>query len=181
MKNLIYLFLSVALLTACGDSGDIDESKGDSVKIKGYEELDLTPWGFEMSLMVPNADMNGEPDVVLTERGALEIVVGTSFGIEIMFGEGNMELLKTDLKEDLVFVSDIVTEEADLLVYTQNIPNSEIKTLNHFFYKKQIGADTYEIRDIMGVDYSMEMIEKMVKAVKTIQFKALAPLNSEAA
>lgn len=183
MKQLIYLFSAIVLLsvTSCGGDKPVDNTEDvvEAPKLKGYEELDLNQWGFEMTLMVPNAADNGEPEVVLTERGALEVLVGTSFGIEIMFGEGDIDLLKTDLKENLVFNSEIVKEEEDAIVYTQEIPDAGVKTQNHFFYKKQIGADVYEIRDLIDGEYGINMIEQMLAAAKTIKEKAFPTSGEE--
>jgi len=138
--------------------------------LKGYEELDLTQWGFPMSVMVPDAENNGEAQVTLTNRGALEIIVGQSFGIEIIYGEGDIELLKMDLEEDLVFSSEIVKEDSTLLIYKQDIPESGIKTQHHFFYKTLIGNDIYEVRDLQGEQYGEKMIEDMIKAAQTLRF-----------
>lgn len=182
MKHLAYLFsmLTLIVFTACGGGETNDkpeENTEETVQLKGFEELDLSDYGFNLSLMVPAAETNGEAQVVLTERGALEVVVGDVFGIEIMFGEGDLELLKTDLKEDLVFKSEILKEEENALIYTQDIPDSGVKTQNHFFYKAVIGADTYEVRDIMDGEYGAGMIEKMLEAAKTIK----AATNTEVA
>ena len=86
-----------------------------------------------------------------------------------MFGEGDIEVLKTDLKEDLVFKSEVVKEEENALVYKQDIPDSGVKTQNQFFYKAVIGTDIYEVRDIMEGEYGMGMIEKMLEASKTLK------------
>jgi len=171
MKALKYLSLIFvfAILIACGGSLEEEVIENKPVELKGYEELDLNPWGFEMAIMVPNAEENGEPNVVLTERGALEIVVGQSFGIEIMFGEGDIELLKMDLKEDLVFTSEIIKEEENALIYKQDIPDSGIKTQHHFFYKAQLGSNVYEVRDLIDGSYGSAMIESMLNAAKTLR------------
>lgn len=171
MKALKYLSLIFvfAILIACGGSSEEEVIENKPVELKGYEELDLNPWGFEMAIMVPNAEENGEPNVVLTERGALEIVVGQTFGLEIMFGEGDIELLKMDLKEDLVFSSEIVKEEENAIIYKQDIPDSGIKTQHHFFYKAQLGANIYEVRDLIDGSYGSAMIESMLNAAKTLR------------
>lgn len=161
------IIFTLLIFSACG--GDEQVAETPVVELKGYEELDLNPWGFQMAIMVPNAEENGEPNVELTERGALEIIVGQSFGIEIMFGEGDIELLKMDLKEDLVFTSEILKEEPNALIYKQDIPDSGIKTQNHFFYKAQIGTDIYEVRDLIDGSYGQGMIESMLNAAKTIR------------
>lgn len=171
MKQLAILFsiLSVVMFTACGDDIPVEDPTEDVVVLKGYEELDLSQYGFNLTVMVPEAETNGEAQVVLTERGALEIVVGTDFGIEIMYGEGDLALLKSDLNDDLVFVSTIVAEDSTSIIYSQDIPESGVKTQNHFFYKAVVGTDIYEVRDILESDYGLGMIEKMLAAAKTLK------------
>ena len=169
MKSIKYFSIIFTLLILFSCGGDEQVVEAPPIELKGYEALDLNPWGFQMSVMVPNAEENGEPVVNLSERGALEIQVGQAFGIEIMFGEGDIELLKMDLKEDLVFTSNIVKEEPNAIIYTQDIPDSGIKTQNHFFYKAQIGTNVYEVRDLIDGSYGSGMIENMLNAAKTLR------------
>lgn len=177
MKQITYLLalsISLSFFSCGGNNEENNTEQKEEVKVnslRGYEELDLNQWGFQMSIMVPNAEENGAAEVTLTERGALEIVVGQSFGLEIMYGEGDLELLKMDLKEDLVFTSEIVKEDENSLVYKQDIPDSGVKTQNHFFYRAQIGTDIYEVRDLIDGNYGLGMIEKMLDAAKTIKEK----------
>ena len=174
MKQLAILFslLSVLILSSCGGETTNDnptENTDETVQLKGFEELNLTEYGFNLTVMVPEAETNGDPEVVMTERGALEILVGNDFGIEIMYGEGDLALLKMDLEEDLVFKSEIIKEEENALIYKQDIPDSGVKTQNHFFYKAVVGNDVYEVRDVMEGEYGEGMIEKMLEAAKTIK------------
>jgi len=172
MKKVTYLFATILVLTftACGgDATDGTEEVVETVELKGFEELNLTEWGFNLTVMVPKEEINGAPEVVLTERGALEIIVGLDFGLEIMFGEGDIELLKMDLKDDLVFSSEIINEEENAIIYTQDIPDSGVKTQNHFLYKAVVGADVYEVRDVIDGEFGSGMIEKMLEAAKTIK------------
>ena len=164
--------LSILILTSCGGENPTDnpgENTEEVVQLKGFESIDLTEYGFNLSVMVPEAETNGEAQVTLTERGALEILVGDGFGMEIMYGEGDIALLKADLQEDLVFKSEILNEEENALIYTQDIPDSGVKTQNHFFYKAVVGTDVYEVRDIMEGEYGSSMIEKMLQAAKSIK------------
>ncbi|KJS07548.1 MAG: hypothetical protein VR77_00550 [Flavobacteriales bacterium BRH_c54] len=173
MKNTTFIFLAIFstfLFVACGDDNNATDETQEVVQLKGHEELDLNQWGFPMAIMVPDAENHGEPQVVLTNRGALEIVVGNSFGIEIMYGEGDIALLKMDLEEDLVFVSEIISEEENLLIYKQDIPESGVKTQHHFFYKATINNDIYEIRDLQSEQFGEKMIQDMIKAVKTLRY-----------
>ena len=171
MKKIAYLFATIFGLTlaSCGGTDESTDVKVEEVQLKGYEELDLTEWGFNLSMMVPQADFHGNPVVTLTERGSLEIIVGLDFGIEIMFGEADIAMLKSDLKEDLIFISEILHEEEKAIVYSQDIPNSGIKTQNHFLYKAEVGTDVYEVRDVVDKEYGEGMIKKMLEAAKTIK------------
>ncbi|MBL1231947.1 MAG: hypothetical protein P1U44_12920 [Vicingaceae bacterium] len=183
MRNTTFIFLVIFLtflFVACGNDNSTTDENQEIVQLKGHEELDLNQWGFPMVIMVPDAENHGEPQVVLTNRGALEIVVGNSFGIEIMYGEGDIQLLKMDLEEDLVFVSEIVSEEENLLVYKQDIPESGVKTQHHFFYKATINNDIYEIRDLQSEQFGEKMIQDMIKAVKTIRYVAASSTAKDA-
>jgi hypothetical protein len=90
-----------------------------------------------------------------------------------MYGEGDIELLKMDLKEDLVFSHEIIKEEENALIYSQDIPDAGVKTQNHFFYKAQVGNEIFEVREILDGEYGKGMIEEMLAAAKTI--KAVTP------
>lgn len=170
MKNTTFLILLLSILTfiSCGNSTTPTEET-QQIVIKGYEEIDLTPWGFPMTLLIPDSANNGSPKVEATNRGALEIVVGQNFAIEIIYGEGNINFFKSDLEEDLVFTSEIIREDSTLLVYKQDIPDSGVKTQHHFFFKTVIGKDTYEVRDLQSEQFNEKAIEDMIKAVKTLR------------
>ena len=171
MSRLTYLFAIIIALsfTACGGEEQGTDETVETVELKGYEELNLAEWGFDLTIMIPEAEIHGDPEVVLTERGALEIIVGTGFGIEIMYGEADIALLKTDLQEDLVFTSEIIKEEEKAIIYSQNIPDAGVKTQNHFLYKAEVGTEVFEIRDVIDGEYGTGMIEKMLQAAKTIK------------
>lgn len=177
MKNLLFLLLLVSTLYFVSCKTETPVKEEPIVKLKGHEELDLTPWGFPMLLLVPDAENNGEAKVEATNRGALEITVGQNFGIEIIYGEGNIELFKTELDEDLVFTAEILREDSTLLVYKQDIPDSGVKTHHHFFFKTTIDNDVYEVRDLQSEQFGESAIEDMIKAVKTLRIakKMAAP------
>ena len=78
MKRLAFLFalISFTTLISCGgdNSGENNDEQAEApIELKGFEELNLTEWGFNLTVMVPQAETHGDPEVELTERGALEI------------------------------------------------------------------------------------------------------------
>jgi hypothetical protein len=171
MKKVAYLVAIILGLSiaSCGGNEESTDVKVEEVVLKGYEELNLSEWGFNLTVMVPQADFYGKPEVTLTESGTLEVVVGLDFGIEIMYGDGDIELLKSDLKTDLIFTSEILQEEEKAIIYSQNIPDSGVKTQNHFLFKAEIGTDTYEVKDVRDSQYGQGMIKKMLEAAKTLK------------
>lgn len=177
MKKLTIILSTILMvgLISCGneesDGGETVDVKDESPKLKGYEELNLTTWGYYLSIMVPNSDANGAPNVTLNDRGTLEIVVGSSFGVEIMFADMDIKLLKADLNDHLIYSHEILKEDENSLIYTQDIPevDSGVKTQNHFFYQFKIGSDFYIAREIFEGAYSIGMIKEMLSAAKTIK------------
>jgi len=61
MKQIIYIFSAFLLIgfISCGGGktkeDNTNQKTAETPVLKGYEELDLSPWGFNMSVMVPNA------------------------------------------------------------------------------------------------------------------------------
>lgn len=181
MKRALYILTLIAATTFVACGGPEVESISDEVKttrVKGLEELSLTDYGYDLSIMIPRADMNGAAEVDLTERGTLEIVIGLDYGLEIMFGDGDIELLKTDLKEGSVFNSEILKEEKNALIYTQDIPDSGVKIQNHFMYRAEVDGNIYEVKDISEREYGSGMIGKMLESAKTIKAVSIAQIEA---
>ena len=68
--KLPYLLSTILLIgiVSCGDNTTTDTAdvivEADANLLKGYEELDLSQWGFNMVVMVPNVEANGAAEVV---------------------------------------------------------------------------------------------------------------------
>ena len=174
MKKLAYLVATIFGLTlfSCSESDQSKEVKVEEAVLKGHEPFSLSQWGYDLKLMVPKEETHGKPNVTLTEMGTIKIIVGLDFGLEIGFGEADIPLLKADLKEDLIFTSEIVKEEENALIYTQTIPDAGVKKQSHFMYKAIVGSDFYEVRDVSDNNYSVGMVGKMLEAAKTIQLNS---------
>ena len=76
MKKVTYILIAIYILSISACGGDkADEVNTDVViekpSLKGFEELNLADWGYNLTIMFPEAEVNGVPIVTLTERGAL--------------------------------------------------------------------------------------------------------------
>lgn len=169
MKNTTFLILLFSILTfiSCENKTTPTE-ENQIIALKGYEKLDLTSWGFPMTIMVPDVENNGEALVEATNRGALEIRVGKNFGMEIIYGEGDIYSFKSSLEEDPIFITKIIREDSTLLVYKQDIPDSGVKTQYHFFFKTIINNEIYEVHDLQSEQFNEKAIEDMLKAAQTL-------------
>jgi hypothetical protein len=176
MKKLAYLLvvltISILLLPACGNSTDDKNNDADNTvqlpeKIKKFIPFDLSPYGYNLEIYIPDS-LEGKPEAELTDWGAIILTVGSDYGIEIAYGDGDLSLLKEDLNMSDVFKSTIITEEPEGIVYKQEIPGTNI-VKHHFMVVKNFGADVFEIKDLMENDYTPAAINKMFEAAKTLR------------
>lgn len=170
MKQL-FTFLSlcaVLSLTSCGGGEEPKDDETQEIKeLKGHVELNLAEYGYNISLMVPDETV-GVPSVEVTDWGNVEIRVGKAFGIQIIEGPGDFALLKSDLNDDLVFKSEILSEEPDCIIYKRVIPDTQIEPQFNFFYVGKAGGFTYEVQNLKDETYSEGAVKKMVDAVRTL-------------
>lgn len=172
VKILHILFLiSGLLLFSCGDDKTTsnNDQTGDSL-LPHHMIVDLSPYGFLATIQIPDTTI-GLPELNETNWGALEIRVGRNYGISIQSGEGNMELLKKDLKEDLVFTNEIIAETPNSIIYKKTIKNTDIKPLYHFFYFDTIDGYIVEIKSLELEEYTLKDVEKMLESAKTLREK----------
>lgn len=156
--------LSFAIFsTSCGNGEENVVAEDTLPKLKGYVELDLAEYGYNLTVMVPDEN-TGVPEINATDWGNVEIKVGKAFGIQVMEGPGDFELLKSDLNSDLVYKSEILKEEGDCVVYKRVIPDTEIEPETNFFLVVEVDGLKYEIQNMKEDVYSEGAIDKMVQA-----------------
>jgi hypothetical protein len=175
MKKILPLLGVLALsgLMACGGGNTSNQETENSAteetaNVAGMKAYDLNQHGLPLSIMIPD-ESTGIAEVTPNELGGVDIRVGKNFGIAITFGDGDIALRKTDLQDDLVYESTIHTDEANLLVYERTIPGAGMEAEHHFYYTTTIGADVFDVQNLVGEPFGKAAIEKMVNSAKTLK------------
>ncbi len=168
---IVSLF-SMVMFSACGggeSTGDQAEGQAteESASMQGMKELNLGEYGMDISIMIP--DENTGMAEVIAADWSVEIRVGEGFMISVSIGEGDLELLKSDLQEDLVYKSEILDESPSHIVYKREIENSGMEPEHHFFYIADVEGDQYDVQNLKDVTYSKEAIDRMLASAKSIK------------
>lgn len=163
----IYMFT----LSSCGGGSDTSETDSSAALLPNHVWLDLSKYGFDVSIQIPDSTI-GLAEIVHTNSGAVEIVVGRNFGISVQYGEGDIAMLKEDLKADDVFKSEWLIDEANTLLYNRTIPNTEIETQHHFLHVTQLSNAIFEVRTLDMETYGKKATEDMLNAAKTLKVNA---------
>ena len=164
-KTLILLSaltLSVAF-TSCGSK----ETKQDIQAPSGMFALDLSKYGKQFSVFVPDTT-SAKLEVTEQSWGALEVKVGKNFHISITEDPGDMELRKSDIKSnDINVFKSFVVDEPLSIMWESQITKPEF----HFYSIQKNGANTYVFEDVVPADgepFPKEAIQKMFESAKTI-------------
>ncbi len=165
----IFLLLSVpalVLLYSCGG-----EKTDNTPKVAGMMDLDLSPHGVPVSIMVPDSS-KGKLEVVVQSWGATEIKVGNGFQLSIADDEGDITLAKSDIAgNDVNKFKRYVLDEPTAIIWESQITEPEF----HFYAIVKVGEKSYVLKDIEGDMFSEEQVKKMMDSAKGIRAKEAAP------
>ena len=173
MKKLLFLLMipfAVAVVS-CGG-----EKKEDTPKIPGMMEVDLTPHGFPISIMIPDST-KGIANIEAKSWGGVEIIVGKTFQIMIKEEAGDVDLRKSDIKANEVSqLKRYIKEEPTLLFYETAIPGAE-QSEYHFYSVVKAGDRTFVVEDIPGEVFGEKDVERMIESSKSIKLKETQPAS----
>jgi len=170
MKKIISLFsaaLVAGLLVSCGGA----KKEEPIVAPAGMIALDLNSYGKSFVLFVPDTTSS---KLVVNENqsGALEVRVGTTFGITINEQAGNIEMKKKDVKEDEVYkFKSFLKEEPTAILWESDFMD---KPITHFMVNMKIGESDYCFEDIISTEaepFSKDAVQKMFDSAKSIREK----------
>ncbi|MBN4062166.1 hypothetical protein JYU20_03100 [Bacteroidales bacterium AH-315-I05] len=167
MKKIFFFFAiaSMMIFSTCNGGNKNDEDN--SSPHRRMMELNLTEQGMPLSIMVPDSTV-GPLEVEALDYGEIEIRVGSMFQLKIAEG-GDIQQKKTDLNEDLLWKSNFLADEPNMLLYQSDLPDGS-KTFYHFYTVIKVNNIDYEIQDLeMGDPFPQKAIEKMLEAAKGIK------------
>jgi hypothetical protein len=169
MKKLFTLLSAFALsiaITSCGGK----ETKQDIQAPAGMVALDLSKYGKQFSLFVPDT-VAQKLEITEQSWGALEVRVGKNFQVSITEDPGDIELRKSDIKSNDVNVfKSFVIEEPLTIMWESAITQPEY----HFYTIQKVGNNSYVFEDIVpanGEPLSKDAIQKMLDSAKQLVAK----------
>lgn len=169
MKKLFTLLSALTLsvtITSCGGK----ETKQDIQAPAGMVALDLSKYGKQFSLFVPDT-VAQKLEITEQSWGALEVRVGKNFQVSITEDPGDIELRKSDIKSNDVNVfKSFVIEEPLTIMWESAITQPEY----HFYTIQKVGNNSYVFEDIVpanGEPLSKEAIQKMLDSAKQLVAK----------
>jgi len=175
MKKIAYLLMLplTLLFTRCDTGGGEDgEENGteETVDLGRVEELDLNEYGFPLVISVPKAgDIDSSYIIEELAWGALEIIVGRNFAVQISGGDGDMGMAKEDIAMDDVYEATYVVDEADAILYAWALKGMDMEPEYRFFVIKMDDANAYEIRSIVDEGFSEGAATRMFNIAKAIK------------
>lgn len=169
MKKLFPLIglTGALLLSACGS-----KKTEPSVVPEGYQLLDLNPYGFSASILVPDSSKISSP-LEIKQMAGVEIKRGKLFDIVLNTGDGevlDMTFQKSQIEhEEPKKVKRWIQDDKETLVYEQQIP--DLKPEVHMYTVVKIGTTNYTITDNHQSDepYKEENIKLMLESAKSLK------------
>ena len=166
MKKIFSILTIITIITlfGCGDKkgGTTDESVP-----AGMVAVDLSKYGKNIIINVP--DSTTGPLSIQDMGGAVRIVVGKNFQIDIKEGEGNLDMKKNeDIKKNDVYKFDQFTlDEPNAIIYSWHMESGTPEF--RFFSFIKIGEVTYEVEDVAGEVFTDGACKKMLESAKSIR------------
>ena len=165
MRKTLITLISATLVSGIVSCGS---KKQEIVAPEGMHTLNLNRFGKPFVIFVPDTVKN---PMVITEQsnGALDIKVGRNFALSINEQAADIELRKTDIKDDEVNkFKNYITEEPGAIMWESEIVQPEY----HFLMNQKIGGSDYSFEDIRDPEanpLSKDAIQKMFDSAKNIK------------
>lgn len=169
MKIFRYILVPSALLimASCGNK------KAETTAVPaGYQLVDLNPYGFSASILIPDSSKIQAP-LEIKQMAGVEIKRGKGFDIVINTGDGevtDMTFQKSQFEhEDPKKVKRWILDEKNAVIYEQQI--LDLKPEVHMYAIVPVGTTNYTISDNHQSEepFKEENIRMMMEAAKSIQ------------
>lgn len=161
MKKILFLFIIIAAALGCSSE------KETTTIPAGMMEVDLTPYGFPVTMAIPDSS-KGKVEIVQQSWGATEIKVGKFFQVSVSEGDGDISLIKSDIaSNDVNKFKSYIVDEPTAILYESEITKPEF----HFYSIVKAGNTSYVVEDIKGDLFTKEEAQTMLDAAKSIKPK----------
>jgi hypothetical protein len=170
MKNIFFLcgLGSLLVLSSCGPKKP--EAR---IAPAGYQIVDLNPYGFSASILVPDSTKINSP-LIITQLAGVEIKRGKNFDIVINTGDGEIaDMVKQKSMisaEEPKKVKRWILDEPTAVIYEQQI--ADLKPEVHMYCIMKIGTMNYAIIDNHNTDNDEpskeETVRMMMDAAKSL-------------
>ena len=171
MKKLFFIpavFVTLAV-TGCGNS-DTNNSTADTIP-QGMVAADLSKYEIPVLINVPDSTI-GPLVITADPQGGANVNVGKNFCINIVEGEGNMEIRKNDVKNDAIrkFIKYVI-EDRNTIVWEWQIEGQTSEF--HFYSIVKAGDKSFEVSDVaVGEEiFSEKSVVQMLDAARSIRLK----------
>lgn len=171
--------VATLLLNACSlepnDTQSKESAAVDSATPKGMVTVDLSPYGLDARMVVPGRQRTGvDPSVMLDENTShLRVRSGKSYNVVLREEPTDMEMIKEDLTQDLMFTNEILSDDGHSILYKRSLPDGSM-ALFHFATVVDDGQRRVVLKsDALG-EYSQPQAERMRES--SLSLKLLAPI-----
>jgi hypothetical protein len=170
MKRILCLFGlgSALVISSCGP-----KKPENRVAPAGYQIIDLNPYGFSASILIPDSTKINSP-LVINQQAGVEIKRGNNFDIIINTGDGeiaDMAKQKSMISaEDPKKVKRWILDEPAAVIYEQQI--ADLKPEVHMYCIMKIGTMNFAIVDNHNSNneepFKEENMKMMMEAAKSL-------------
>ena len=178
MKKIKYLLPILAItLYSCG--GGTDEAAGseettteENAGVATGNATDLSQYGMDYTIVLPEK-AGVQTQIMENNWGGIDIKQGEGFIMSIAYGEGDLDILKFDLENDLMYDAEILEESPSHMVYKRSVKGeSEMAPEFHFFYVFSLDGDAIEIQNSKEISFSEEAVRNMLASAKSMKDKS---------
>lgn len=174
MKRILHITY-VLIFISCSQKKEEKKELNSEIP-KNSSEVNLEKYFLPILLHLPDKsfadveinELNGSTRIRVEDANTFDVHDVPPMYIEIAYG-GDLVIKKQDLKDDLVFKNEILSEKEDCIIYSSSLKDNS-KTYFHFYAVKNLDGENYEIFDIFeDTQFTKKQIEKMVEYVNTLK------------
>ncbi len=173
MKTLIVLSSIIILfvgLNAC-QNGQTAEKQSDTNQVLNPNDslFIINEGGFSFGIVLPKDLMIANTPVVKFNgaTGDMHIQCGDEFWIVASMENTDMNKIKSQLGDDILFTSKIIEETSNSLLYQRNLPDGSEYDYN---YRSicQLGDKKYTFRTCEEGEFSLGSVNRMKSAISSV-------------